>query len=63
MIFHQIRQGGMLQLVHAQEAVGVCRGIDEEMFTAVLWQVGQGIAFDPFTDADEKTAGHACAQK
>lgn len=63
MIFHQLGQSGMLQLVHAQEAVGVRGGIYEEMFTAILRKVGQGIAFDLFTDSDQETAWHASAQK
>lgn len=53
----------MLQLVNTQEAVRVGRCIYEEMFAAFLRQVGQGIALDLFTDSDEKTAWHACAQK
>lgn len=62
-ILHQLGQGGVLQLVHTQEAVGVRRSIYEEMFAAVLRQVGQGIASDLLTDSDQKTARHTCAQK
>lgn len=62
-ILHQLCQGGVLQPVRAQEAVGVGGGIDEEVFAAVLRQVGQDIALDPFTDSDQEAAWHACAQK
>lgn len=53
----------MLQLVHTQEAVRVGRCVYEEMFAALLRQVGQGIALDLFTDSDQKTSWHTCAQK
>ena len=64
MVFHQICQGGVLQLVHTQEAVGVSGCVYEEVFAALLRQIGQGIALDLFTDPDEKTAWCArAAQK
>lgn len=53
----------MLQLVHAQEAVGVRGGVDEEVLTAVLTPIGQGVASDPLADSDQEAAWHTRAQK
>lgn len=58
-VLHQVSQRGMLQLVHAQEAVRVSRGVNKEMFAvAVLCQVGEGIAFDLLADPDQEGARH-----
>ena len=62
-VLHQLGQGTMLQLVHAQEAVGVRGGVDEEVLTAVLTPIGQGVASDPLADSDQEAAWHARAQK
>lgn len=62
-VVYKVSQDCMLQLVHSKETVGITGGINEEMFTSFHRSIGEHVAFDFFTDPDQKTPWYCFIQK